>query len=246
MPWMLTALDVAEETVETANGGVIEAHHRANVLVRDLGDLTTALEGDGGPVGEMAYWAGRVARLERDAALVAEAVRRVGEWHDVLSGQVGVVEGRILEAGGVYSDHLGQLRTDLAMGHAPEEAESAMRLEAQAARAEARVRGREAAVEWRLAQAEFQVERAAELEAEARGGETRAAERAARVEATARAHAATEMEAAWQDREEARAACEAAGRWWRFPGRLLAVSEMEGDVETAEAAVALSARNRWI
>ena len=147
IPWMLTGLDVAEETVETANGGVIEAHHRANVLVRDLEDLTTALEGDGGPVGEMAYWAGRVARLERDAALVAEAVRRVGEWHDVLSGQVGVVEGRILEAGGVYSDHLGQLRTDLAMGHAPEEAESAMRLEAQAARAEARVRGREAAME---------------------------------------------------------------------------------------------------
>ena len=88
-------------------------------------------------------------------------------------------------------------------------------------------------------------ERAAELEAEARGGETRAAERAARVEATARAHAATEMEAAWHDREEARAACEAAWRWWRFPGRLLAVSEMEGDVETAEAAVALSAQNRW-
>ncbi len=47
--------------------------------------------------------------MERDAALVAEAVRRVGEWHDVLSGQVGVVEGRMLEAGRVYSDHLGRI-----------------------------------------------------------------------------------------------------------------------------------------
>ena len=42
---MLQAVDVAENTVETANGGVIEAFHRADVLVRDLENLTTALDG---------------------------------------------------------------------------------------------------------------------------------------------------------------------------------------------------------
>ena len=83
-------------------------------------------------------------------------------------------------------------------------------------------------------------ERAVELEARAMEVETRAVERAARVEARARSHAEMEMGAAMRDREEARAACEAARRWWRFPGRRLAVAEMEAQTTTAESAVAMS------
>ncbi len=134
LPFMLGALDEAEDAVEVAGGGAVEAAMRARVLARDLEDLSTALAGGG----DGGYWMGRVARLEREAALVEEAGRRGGEWHDLLYRRVEVVEDRILEASARWTDHARQLRTDLARGWAPGEEEAAMELEARAVAVEAR------------------------------------------------------------------------------------------------------------
>ena len=190
--------------------------------------------------------------MERDAALVAEAVRRVGEWHGVLFGQVGVVEGRIFEAGGLFADHVGQLTRDLATGFAPDAAEAAMDLEARAVAVEARVaadrrevdavrsglRGREAVVEFRQARAEFVAERAAELEAQAAVLEVRAEERAARIDVRAHNYAEGEMRSAWTAREEARAVVAAA------EGAVQA--QAEAQARAAEGAVGLVAQNDWL
>ncbi len=75
LPFMLGALNEAEDAVEVAGGGVVEAAMRARVLPRDLEDLGTALGGGG----DGGYWMGRVARLQREAALVEEAGQRGGD-----------------------------------------------------------------------------------------------------------------------------------------------------------------------
>ncbi len=228
VPWVLGSLGEAEGAVEYGRDGVTEATRRAMALARDLEQLRVALAGSG----DGGYWAGRVARLEREAAMVEEAGRRGREWLDLArdpegmgGGRVDVVEARIVEAADQWAGLVRQQRVALATRYAPGEEQAAMELEARAAdlmrqqqvemmavtAVRNRVQGSEAGAEWRTMQAQQEVQRAELLEA-------RAEESAARIEANARSHAEHEMRAAWAHAEEAMAMEAAAARWWRFPG----------------------------
>ena len=258
VPWVLGSLDEAEGAVEYGRGGVTEATMRAMALARDLEQLRVALalagSGDGG------YWAGRVARLEREAAMVEEAGRRGREWLDLArdpegmgGGRVDVVEARIVEAADQWAGLVRQQRVALATRCPGAEEQAAMELEARAAdlmrqqqvemmevtAVRNRVQGSEAGAEWRTMQAQQEVQRAELLEA-------RAEESAARIEANARSHAEHEMRAAWRSAEEARAMEAAAARWWRFEGGRRAVEEMESRAMEAESAVSVVFHADWI
>ena len=97
---------------------------RARGLARDLEQLRVALVGAAG-TDDGGYWAGRVARLEREAAMVEEAGRRGREWLDLArdpegmgGGRVDVVEARIVEAADQWAGLVRQQRVALATRYA--------------------------------------------------------------------------------------------------------------------------------
>ena len=86
------------------------------------------------------YWVGRVARLEREAAMVEEAVLRGREWLELArepdgmgGARVDVVEERLWAAADQWAGVMRQQRVDLATQYALVEEQAAMVLEARAA-----------------------------------------------------------------------------------------------------------------
>ncbi len=86
------------------------------------------------------YWVGRAARLEREAAMVEEAVLRGREWLELArepdgmgGARVDVVKERLWAAADQWAGVIWQQRVDLATQYAPVEEQAAMVLEARAA-----------------------------------------------------------------------------------------------------------------